>query len=537
MAINYRTHIMETDVLIIGGGATGTGIARDLALRGVACILVEMRDINSGASGANHGLLHSGARYVSNDPEASRECAVEGTLLKKMAPQCIDNTGGLFVALAGDDESFIADFPNFCRAAGVPVKALDIRDAKEMEPALANNIIAAYAVEDASIDPFKLSLENMTDARKHGARLLRYTTATSFEIRGHRITTTSLVNTRTGEKFQIQAREIISASGAWAGIVAEMAGIAVPMLCSKGSLLVTHSRITERVINRLRKPSDADIVVPGGTVSIAGTTSVKVASPNKIRPTIDEVDHIVREAAQMLPVLETTRYIRAYCGVRPLMSSPGTGDGRAVSRGFILLDHSIDGVENLTSITGGKLTTYRLMAEKAVDLVCERLDVRQPCRTATQPLPEATAADWTEPGRSPKKWMENHDPNDLLLCECEMVPKSTVDILVKSIREQHHTPDLKTIGLRSRIGKGACQGTFCSTRLLAYLYDLGELAEDQGLYQLPEFLDERWRGQRCIFWGGQLIQAELQEALHSGLLNLEHYAPSQLPNGPGEDDD
>ena len=76
--------VQHTRVLIIGGGATGTGLARDLALRGIPCILVEKQDINSGASGGNHGLLHSGARYVASDAEAAKECCEEGNLLKKL---------------------------------------------------------------------------------------------------------------------------------------------------------------------------------------------------------------------------------------------------------------------------------------------------------------------------------------------------------------------------------------------------------------------------------------------------------------------
>lgn len=113
-------------MLIIGGGATGTGIARDLTLRGIGCILVEKKDINAGASGANHGLLHSGARYVSSDPEAARECRDENLILKQVAPNCIEETGGLFVAVAGDDEKFIADFPGHCRKVGLPCSPVPV---------------------------------------------------------------------------------------------------------------------------------------------------------------------------------------------------------------------------------------------------------------------------------------------------------------------------------------------------------------------------------------------------------------------------
>ena len=160
--------IVKTQVLIIGGGVTGAGLARDLALRGVNCVIVEKHDINAGASGANHGLLHSGARYVSSDMHSAEECRDEGRILKKMAPDCIEDTGGLFVAVAGDDETYISEFPQLCTKSRIPVKELDIKEAREMEPALSSKTIAAFQVQDASIGPFKLSMENIHQARTLG---------------------------------------------------------------------------------------------------------------------------------------------------------------------------------------------------------------------------------------------------------------------------------------------------------------------------------------------------------------------------------
>ena len=139
---------MQTEVLIIGGGATGTGIARDLALRGVNSILVEKGDLNSGASGANHGLLHSGGRYVSNDQEAARECKDEGDIIKKLMPQCVEDTGGLFVAVEGDDERFIADYPSYCEQCGVPCQEITLEEARILEPNLSEKIIAAYSQDN-----------------------------------------------------------------------------------------------------------------------------------------------------------------------------------------------------------------------------------------------------------------------------------------------------------------------------------------------------------------------------------------------------
>ena len=227
------------------------------------------------------------------------------------------------------------------------------------------------------------------------------------------------------------------------------------------------------------------------------------------------------EAAAMIPVLETTRYIRAYAGVRPLVGSQSAGDDRSVSRGFALLDHALDGVNNFVTISGGKLTTYRLMAEKTADLICQRLGISAPCKTRTDVLPEAQPAQWTQPGLAPKLWLKDNDPEDILLCECEMVPKSAVDAIIASIQEQNGQPDLKSIGLRSRIGKGACQGTFCGVRVSTYMYDRGLLEPGQCLKNLGEFLNQRWKGQHPILWDRQLIQSEFLEAMHCGFFGLE----------------
>jgi glycerol-3-phosphate dehydrogenase len=519
---------MKTRVLIIGGGITGAGIARDLALRGVDCILVERRDICAGASGANHGLLHSGARYVRSDPEAARECRREGDLLKALAPHCIEETGGLFVAVEGDDEQYAAEFPDHCRACGIPVTPLDVREAREMEPALSEKLRAAFLVEDASVDPFRLAMDNLSEAVLRGSRVLTYREVAGFDIDEGQIRAVRLVDPRSGSEAGIEAEIVVNAAGAWGREVAALAGVVIEMLYSKGSLLITDQRLTERVINRLRKASDADILVPGGTVSILGTTSVRIDSLADIRPTVAELSHIVDTAAAMIPELAETRYIRSYAGVRPLFGSSSLEDGRALSRGFAVLDHAVDGVGNLISIVGGKLTTYRLMAEKTADLVCERLGVRQPCRTHRDPLKPDPANQWTAPGLAPKIWLRQQDPEDLLLCECEMVPTSAVDAIVAALQGEDRKADLYAIGRRSRIGKGTCQGAFCGIRILTHLCDRHGLSGRQGLVDLKQFLTGRWRGMRPLLWGPALVQEELQEALHCGFFGLELQDPDPV---------
>lgn len=508
-------------MLIIGGGITGVGLARDLALRGVSVLLVERRDIAAGASGANHGLLHSGARYVRSDPTAAVECREESALLKRLAGHCIEDTGGLFVAVEGDDEAYVADFPSLCARCGIACHAIPPAEARELEPVLSERLIAAFRVEDAAVDPFHLCLDNLSEALELGGGVRLHTRVAGFDQEGGRIRRARLVNDETGAESTIAADLVVNAAGAWAREVAALAGIEMDLLYSKGSLLITDQRLAQRVINRLRPASDADILVPGGTVSILGTTSVRIDRLDRIVPTVAESDTIVETAAAMVPALNTARYIRAYAGVRPLVGSRSLEDGRALSRGFALLDHADDGVANFISIVGGKLTTYRLMAEKTADLVCRRLGVERPCLTASRPLRSYPANRWTAAGLSPRLWMKAHAPDDLLLCECEMVPASAVDAVIDGIHAQGGQASLYAIGRRSRVGKGTCQGAFCGLRINAYLYDQGRLDGRQGLTDLRSFLSARWRGMRPVLWGAAMLQEELQEAVHCGYLGLE----------------
>ncbi len=512
---------MQTQVLIIGGGCTGTGLARDLALRGIDCMLVEQRDINAGASGGNHGLLHSGARYVSNDPHSAVECQAEAELLKQLAPQCIEETGGLFIAVQGDDENYVTDFQTYCDREGIWYRLLELQEAAELEPKLSPKLIKAYAVRDATVDPFQLSLENMAQAMDLGSRYLNRHRVVGMQTGSGRVQTVQIQNVLSGEYLEIEAGIVVNATGAWAGQIAALAGIALEMHYSKGTLLVAHNRLTGRVINRLRPPSDGDILVPGGTVSIMGTTSVQLPDLKDIRPTRPEAQEMVKQGAAMLPGLHDARFTRAYAGVRPLLQSDDA-EGRAVSRGFALIDHARDGLENFVTVTGGKLTTFRLMAEKAADLTAQKLGLSTVCRTRTEALPETPVGKWTEGGRSSRAWLRAGDAADHILCECEMVPKSHfVQVLDDLQSHQAETPDLDQLRRRTRLGKGACQGTFCSVRVTGVRYEQGALGEGQGRRQVKDFLQARWAGQLPILWGAQLAQAELSEGIHCAVFGLE----------------
>ncbi len=520
------THL-DTEVLIIGGGVTGAGIMRDLALRGIHSVLIDKVDLCAGASGGNHGLLHSGARYVSTDLEAAIECRRENALLQQLAPQCIEATAGLFVAVEGDDPGFAERFPALCRQAAIPCDELTPAEARALEPRLSDKLIKAYRVPDATVDPFHLALAHVEHARLACGSIYRaHTELLQFELTAGEIRSALCRDHRTQTSLVIRARQFVNAGGAWAMGIARLAGCTdVDLLYAKGTLLVNHDRITRHVVNRLRPPGDGDILVPGGTVSLLGTTSSRVSDPDHVAPTVQEIDRLIREGAAMIPALAAARYTRAFSRVRPLLQAARDTSDRAASRGFALMDHHAQGLGNFCTITGGKLTTFRLMAEKAADLVAARLGNREPCSTARVALSAGDAGRWTEPGAAPREWLKVDDPTDLILCECEMVPQSAIDqIVTASALEDPQAMSLEAISLRSRIGKGPCQGSFCGIRVASHLYDSGHYRSAAGLACMRDFFDERFKGQRPVIWGQQAAQMELAEALHCGLLGLDTLA-------------
>jgi len=523
-ASNAGKHELETEVLIVGGGVSGTGVMRDLALRGIQCLLIDRKDLNAGASGGNHGLLHSGGRYAAADSETAAECRQEGEILKKIAAAAIDPCGGMFVAVEGDDADFAGQFPTHCAAAGIPCTELSAKQARELEPALSDKIIAAYQVPDASIDPFRLTLANVQHAKQlNNSDYLPHTEVIRFEKKQGEIRTAICRDHRSGTEITIRAKQFVNASGAWAKMVAALADCHdVNLLYSKGTLIISNSRIANGVVNRLRLPGDGDILVPGGTVSLLGTTSDNVDELDNIRPTVSEVDRVLKQGMALIPALENSRFIRAFSGVRPLLLDPGAvGDGRKASRGFTLYDHLQQGLTNFATIAGGKLTTYRLMAEKTGDLIASRLGNPTPCRSADVMLPVSEGTRWTEPGYSARHWFKHSDATDLILCECEMVSQSVVDKIIQKAPGAEKEMTVQAIGLRSRIGKGTCQGAFCSMRVSSYLYDQDIYHNTQGLKHLRDFVSERFKGVRPVLWGAQMPQMELAETMHCGLMGLD----------------
>jgi glycerol-3-phosphate dehydrogenase len=381
----------QTDVLVVGGGATGVGIARDLALRGVDVTLVERGGLSAGTSGRSHGLLHSGARYAESDQSGAAECIEENRILRDIAGASIRDTGGLFVQLDADDPAYFDRKHRACADVGIPTDVIDGTAARELVPDLDETVERAMEVPDAVVYPSRLVAANAADARDHGASVL-----THAPVEGVRVERGSVTAVTVGGRVDdtVEPAYVVNAAGAWAGEIAGMAGLDVRMCPTKGVMVSVEYGGLDPVLNRCRPPSDGDIVLPHDGEVVLGTTSEAVDDPDEYSRTDAEIERVVAECAEMLPAVAGATRRRTWWGVRPLYE-PDEADheGRAISRDFALLDHADDGVDNAATTVGGKLTTYRRMAEATVDLVCDRLGVDAVCRTADEPLPGATDPD------------------------------------------------------------------------------------------------------------------------------------------------
>lgn len=524
-----------TQVVIIGGGATGAGILWDLSLRGIAATLVEQGDFANGATGRCHGLLHSGARYAVKDLQTARDCLAENRILKYIAPHCIEDCGGLFVQCAEDDPAFFRQWRRAVDNAGIPTRFLSPGQAHALEPNLASDILGAFTCPDAHVDVFRLVLTNIQAACARGARYRTYSRVIAILRAANRVCGVRLRDTRTGEERTLACEMVINAAGGWAQQVAALAGVEVPVRCDKGTLLVLNHRLSSRVLNRCRTPGDADILVPAGPVCLLGTTSLPVPGPEGLNTPPEEIEYLLRLGSALIPGIRDARVLRAFSGVRALYApARDAAQGRSISRGYALIDHEErDDIHGLLSIVGGKLTTYRLMAEAVCDCASVKLGLSAQCATATTPLrpevdrntlrrairllPEPAASKLAlrlgQEARTILDSIEARPELAEIVCECESVTRAELEYAL-SDRTPLPARAIGDIGRRTRLGFGPCQGTFCGYRAMLAGYQTHRWSAAQAAAELSTYLQERWKGQLLLHTGRQLDQLSFSRSFY-----------------------
>lgn len=412
----HRTFERPFDVIVVGAGINGAGIARDATLRGLSVLLVDKGDIGAGTTSRSTRLVHGGLRYLERfEVPLVRESLRERETLLRIAPHLVHPLSFLLPIYEQHRRG-----PALIRMGMMAYDALSLdkslerhrmlsrEEALAREPGLrAEGLRGAAAYYDAQAGyPERLALENALDARRRGAVVLPYMRVTALE-RGApgRVTGVALHDELHDVDYRAHGALVINAAGPWVdAVLAELGGGAPgpPLIGgTKGSHLVVGpfpGAPREAVYAEAAGDGRPYFVVPWNGCWLIGTTDTRYDGDlDDVVATEEEVAYLIAETNRLIPEAElrAEQVLYTYAGVRPLPAAGSDGDAEgAITRSHVIRDHAEGerGVEGLLSIVGGKITTYRRLAEETVDAAVRKLGRKvDRCRTHEVPLPGATA--------------------------------------------------------------------------------------------------------------------------------------------------
>jgi glycerol-3-phosphate dehydrogenase len=384
-ALDLLSHA-RFDVLVIGGGITGAGVARDAAMRGLRTALVERDDFASGTSSRSSRLIHGGLRYLEHGwLHLVFESSRERRTLMRIAPHLVQPLAftwpvyeearlPLWKLGAG---LMVYDALALFRNLGGNHRRLAPGEVLELEPAIRREGLRGGArYFDASTNDVRLTLANVRAAAEEGATVVNHAEVRLLRRAGAHVTGAHIVDRLSEKGVDVTARAVVNATGPWSDSIRRMADprAATGLRGTKGvHVAVPRERVGNRDALTVLSAIDGRVmfVLPAGEVTIIGTTDTDYAGPiDDVRATRADVDYLLRSANAYFPAAQLTAddVIAAWAGIRPLVAG-GTGDPGSTSR-----EHSIAWTApGLLSVTGGKLTTYRSMAASVVDQVVRAL--------------------------------------------------------------------------------------------------------------------------------------------------------------------
>ncbi len=537
----------EFDVIIIGGGITGAGIARDCAFRNLTTLLIEKKDFASGTTGACSGFLHGGPRYLDSDPNVTRESCVESGIVQKIAPTIcfrVPFVVPAFVNISSCNlsklDDFFSKYDEFAPLKNSePHVVLSKDELLALEPNLNAEIEGGVTFDEWGVDVFRLTLFSIISAVNNGAKILNHTKVVGFNIKDDYIESI-VVQSSDGELTTIYGKVIVNASGPWVPDVCRLAGISLKLRKTKGVHLILDRRVTNIGVVSVAVDGAFREIFPHQSTTLIGCTDDDFfGSPDDIPITTDEINYIVEATSRAVPKLKQARIIRAMAGIRPMIFQDGILEGK-VSRDFKLIDHQkTDNLKNFISMLGGKLVIYRLMAEKVTDLVCDKLNVVSTCVTSKIPL--LTKSDEVAYSNKTGELLNFSKLNILSkfsilsdsiseniaklpelsskVCLCESVCEAEIRFSIKN----EWVKTIDDIRRRLRVGSGPCQGYHCASLVAILLSQELNLSAKDTLKEIINFLRERWRGERMIVNGSQIIQEEIKQFKYINIYNLNNF--------------
>jgi glycerol-3-phosphate dehydrogenase len=391
------------DVAIVGGGIIGAGIARDAARRGLSVALFEQQDFGSGTTAGSTRLIHGGLRYLQQlDVRLVRLDLRERQTLLRIAPHLVQPLP--FLLPFYDASAFermrirlgLRLYDALSAGSRLPgSRGFSRDDIAAAEPSLSlQGLQGAAGYFDAQAPmPERLCLENVLDARAHGAHAFNYTEVVGAVVEHGRVAGLQVQDTLTGDEWDVRARVVVNAAGPWLDRVARRIEPSAPSrLRTTRGIHIAAPPLTTNALS-IESPVDRRLVfvIPWLGHSWIGTTDVDdTEDPADARATAADVDYLLRSLRPILPALDIAQIRYANVGIRALVAKPGHPS--AISRLHRIVDGRESGSPGLLSVAGGKLTGYRAIAEEVTDRLCRILDHRRACTTATDPLPGAIDA-------------------------------------------------------------------------------------------------------------------------------------------------
>lgn len=529
------------DAIIIGGGITGAGIARDCAMRGLKIVLLEKRDFCSGTTGACMGMLHGGARYLFSDPNVTRESCEEAGIGTQIVPfllfripflMIVPKGFGQFISVVDD---YLAKYDKYQKLKkGHPHLMLKREEALKIEPNLNPDIEAAGTTDEWGIDTFRLTILNLISACEKGAIIRNHCEVKEILRKDNRIYGVKFFDRIGRQTEQLEAKFVINAGGPWVPQVAKMAGTSFSLRPSKGIHLILDRRITSTGVIAPTPDQRQVELVPHENSTLLGMTDTDFEGDlENLSIEEDEIDYLLTPMEALVPKIRQARIIRAMAGIRPLILQEEKAITE-VSRDFKVIDHlKRDGLDGFLTVAGGKMSIYRLMAEKLTDLLCKKLNIKAKCRTAQTVLPGAEKDveirelskkyNLAQYGVQRLKYRHGSRIDEILklmekfpswkstICHCEPVTEAEIRYVIQN--EWARTLD--DIRRRTRMGMGPCQGFSCLIRSAMILAEELDLTASEIKEQIENFLQERWKGKFPALRGRQIIQEELNQLVYA----------------------
>jgi glycerol-3-phosphate dehydrogenase len=360
-----------SDVVVIGGGVTGTSVMRDLTLRGLDVHLLERYSLASGTTSYSHQNLVGGLRYVLKDPVTAKLCAEENRIISKIAPDIVGEVKNYYVGFKSD---YTEQALRTAKKLNVPIRELKVRTVLKEITSLNKKIDVVVETDDRNIDVIEFCRLNCEIAKKQGGVLLDNTEVQDINLEDYRFTIST-------DKQQIKSKYVVNATGPWINNILKKLDLQIPLLYSKGTIMIQKS-LSPRSLQYLRNPSNADAYIVHNGFGWLGTTSTTIKTLDEADPEPFAEEYLRREFSVILPDVVHQKTLKVFTGVRPLFETVKTQNGRQLSRNFKIIEKP----NNFFNIVGGKLTLARLMAEKTVDSICHKENVKSRCKTHIETL-------------------------------------------------------------------------------------------------------------------------------------------------------